>query len=250
MKYRLPALDGHAHIAPDVTPAQARLLGDSYTFAVTRSLSEAEHVRDHPARTIMWGIGTHPGVGAARQSYDEKKFARLLPSFGLVGEIGLDKRGGDASRQTEILSSILKVCTDEPVLLSVHSSGRPQEILDLLYRFPQRGTILHWWTSDGSELDAAVQSGSYFSVNSAMPENVLRRIPQDRLITETDFPARRVGARRPGDTSAIESQLADILGLTEDVVRQRVWANLQQLVNQSGASERLPEALSEKLSSI
>lgn len=250
MSNRLPALDGHAHIAPDVTPAQARLLGDSYTFAVTRSLAEAEHVRSHPARKIMWGLGIHPGVGAARQAYDERQFAMMLPAFGLVGEVGLDKRGGDPSRQTEILSSVLKVCSDEPVLLSVHSFGRTQEVIDLLYRFPQRGVMLHWWTSEGSDLDAAIGSDCYFSVNSAMSENVLRRIPPDRLITETDFPARKVGAQRPGDTSGIEKKLADIRGLTTNIVRQRMWTNLQKLVKQSGAMDRIPEHLSERLSAV
>src|SRR5690606_16037122 len=66
----LPALDAHAHIAPDVTPAQIAALGQSVVFAMTRSLHEARQVKNRRDSTLVWGIGVHPGVAAAREAWD------------------------------------------------------------------------------------------------------------------------------------------------------------------------------------
>lgn len=240
MKPVLPSLDTHAHIAPDISPVQAQQLGHSFTFAMTRSLDEASHVRGHPSRAMLWGLGSHPGSKKARDDYEEKRFSELLHSFALVGEVGLDKRGGDPKRQREIFRSMLRVCSDEPVLLSIHSSGRSSEVLELLAESHQRGPILHWWSSEGSELAAAIDLGCYFSVNTAMDIAILRQIPPDRLLTETDFPARTVRASKPGDIGGIESLLSDILDLPTELVRHKMWSNLRDLARNSGAMDRLP----------
>src|SRR5699024_12477646 len=84
----LPALDAHAHIAPDVTPAQIAALGQSVVFAMTRSLDEARQVRNRRDPALVWGVGVHPGVAAERAAWDSKEFTDLLGSFALVGEIG------------------------------------------------------------------------------------------------------------------------------------------------------------------
>lgn len=93
----LPALDAHAHIAPDVTSKQIAALGQSVTFAMTRSLQEARQVKSRRDPALVWGIGVHPGVAAARDGWNAKQLTELLDSFALVGEIGLDRRGGDGS---------------------------------------------------------------------------------------------------------------------------------------------------------
>ncbi len=57
----LPRLDCHAHIAPDVTPAQVAALGGAIVFAVTRSPAEAAAAARRRDDTIIWGYGAHPG---------------------------------------------------------------------------------------------------------------------------------------------------------------------------------------------
>lgn len=245
-----PALDTHAHLAPDVTPAQVRALGPCHVFAVTRSLEEAAHVERHPAPSLTWGLGVHPGVATARDSYERRRFAALLPSFALVGEVGLDGRAGHREQQVAILRSVLQLCTGQPVLISVHSAGRSNEVLDLLADSPHPGTILHWWNAAGSALDAAIASDAYFSVNAAMSSMVLANIPLDRVLTETDFPARGTGSRRPGDTRRIEEQLAALHQMTVGEVRHRVWVNLRRLAVRAAVLDRLGDSLADLLLSI
>ena len=50
----LPALDCHAHIAPDLTTQQPSSLGQAHAFAMTRSLAEATAVAQRDDKSLTW----------------------------------------------------------------------------------------------------------------------------------------------------------------------------------------------------
>lgn len=241
----LPALDAHAHIAPDVTPAQIAALGQSVVFAMTRSLHEARQVKNRRDSTFVWGIGVHPGVASAREAWDRKQFTHLLASFALVGEIGLDRRGGDMARQRTIFNEVLSIVRSEPVLVSVHSSGAATEVVEHLRDANMRGAILHWFNGDVTDIRRAIEADAYFSINAAMTEDQIRLLPRERILCETDFPARKVRARRPADVQSAETLLSQVWNRTPEEVRAQTWWNLRTLSEQSGAIERLPEIVAD-----
>lgn len=246
---RLPTLDCHAHIAPDVTHSQLATLGHTHIFAVTRSLSEAQQVAERRDPGLTWGIGVHPGVAAARESYSPEVFRQLLPWFALVGEVGLDRRGARAE-QERILADILDACVDQPVLISIHSTGRTRDVIELVKRRPHPGVILHWFLGTPDELTQAVGLGAYFSVNNAMGEELLAAIPHDRVLPETDFPARQVRARIPGETRSLEKRLASAWQVSDEESRYQLWANLKHLTITSGAIETVSDSLADTLLSV
>lgn len=243
----LPALDAHAHIAPDVTTSQIAALGDAVVFAMTRSLSEASQVESRRDSSLVWGVGVHPALATARAAWDPEWFKDLLGSFALVGEIGLDRRGGDLARQRSILQEVLTIVRSEPVLVSVHSSGAPTEIVRHLHDTKVRGAILHWFNGDHADVQRAIDTGAYFSVNAAMPQEQIRKLPRDRVLCETDFPTRGVRARRPADLDSIEHLLSQSWEMSPQEVRAATWWNLRTLSESSGAIERLPEQVAETL---
>ncbi len=59
-----------------------------------------------------------------------------------MGEIGLDRRGA-AEPQRDALRAILHPCQGQPVLLSLHSTGRTRQLLDVLRENPHPGAVLH-----------------------------------------------------------------------------------------------------------
>jgi TatD DNase family protein len=242
-----PALDCHAHVAADVTPAQVRALGGAYVFAVTRALAEANQVRQRHDANLFWGLGVHPGLAVARAAWDPKWFAALLPDFALVGEIGLDRRVGDLPSQRVILREILRQCSDQQVLLSIHSTGVTAEVIDLLLEYPHPGAILHWFLGTSDEIKAATQAGAYFSVNSGMSPTALAAIPDDRILPETDYPARRTRAKGPADVTAVERSISEVWGVTPDETRTRLWRNLRELAIAARVLDRLPDALGDVL---
>lgn len=242
VSHDLPALDTHAHIATDVTSAQAKRLGSAVVFAVTRSLSEAASVPHGCYPNLVWGLGVHPADRQAQTRFDPERLDRLIPRFALIGEIGLDRRAGSLPQQVEIFEDILRRIADAPVMSSIHSSGALDAVVDLLESTPVRGPILHWFNGSPQQLERAVAAGAWFSVNAAMRSETLSSLPRDHVLTETDFPyTRRAGAARPGDTATIESRLADLWGHPVSAVRERIWQNLQSLVEKCGVHDRLPK---------
>ena len=241
----LPPLDCHAHVAPDVTPRQVAELEGAQVFAVTRSLAEAARVADRRDVGLVWGLGVHPGDGAARSAFDLATLGGLLDRFVLIGEIGVDRHGGDVARQQQILDEILGSLQGRAVLVSLHSTGAIDEVLEAVSQRPSGGAILHWFTGNSSQVERAAALGCYFSVNAAMSDEQLARLPPDRILPETDFPSsrRRTGARRPGDLLAIETRLEMVWSGTEVSVRRQFYRNLRELTITSRAIERLPEVL-------
>ena len=246
---RLPTLDCHAHIAPDVTHSQLATLGHSHVFAVTRSLSEARLVMNRDDRGLTWGIGVHPAVATARAEYNPEVFRQLLPQFALVGEVGLDRRG-TRDEQERILGDVLGACDGKSVMISIHSTGRTREVLDLVKQRPHPGVILHWFLGTSSELTEAVRLGTYFSVNSAMGDALLTAMPRDRVLPETDFPARQVRARTPGETTALAKRLAALWRISDQETRRQLWTNLNRLAVASGAIDVVSESLADTLLTV
>lgn len=248
----LPPLDCHAHLAPDVTKEQIRALGGAVVFAVTRSLAEAELVVGRSDETLVWGCGVHPGVAKARQAFDEDRMRALIGNFALVGEVGLDRRAGHLDDQLRVFEAVLRAASASPVLVSVHSAGCTTQVVDMAERFPRSGLILHWFLGDPGEVHRATRAGCYFSANAAMSDDVLRRIPADRMLPETDFPstARRGGGRVPGDTSRLEHRVAAIQGEAVEALRWRWYRNLRTLALDSGAIDRIPETLADRLIAV
>lgn len=240
----LPSLDTHAHIAADVTQPQVSALGNAVVLAMTRSVKEGQYaIRPGGATspTLIWGLGTHPGVPRSIESFSAAAFTSALDSFVLVGEVGLDRRG-NLEAQAAALNNVLCACQDKPVLISVHSTGRTKAVLDLVEANPHAGLILHWFNGSAREVNRAAGLGCYFSVNAAMTDDQLELLPPERILTETDFPSstKRTHASKPGDVAEIESRL-DALQRTS--ARQLVWANFGRLAHASGVAERLPESV-------
>ncbi|OUS91937.1 TatD family hydrolase [Rhodococcus sp. NCIMB 12038] len=250
MTRELPPLDCHAHIAPDVTPTQVRALEPAWVFAVTRSLAESSYVATRQDLNLIWGVGCHPASASARNTFDETEFRRLLPNFAFIGEIGLDRRAGAMADQKKILRTILGAAQEEPLLLSVHSAGATSAVVNELADNPHPGIILHWFRGTTNDLSRAAPFDPFFSVNAAMTDVELGALDPARVLTETDFPARRTSARRPGQIAPIERKLATIWGRNVYEVRFQVWTNLRVLTARAGVLDKLPDALADQLLEI
>lgn len=242
----LPPLDCHAHVAVTVTDRQLARLEPAFVFSMTREPAEAREAPVHRGTRILWGCGAHPGYVGGGGEVDIDEFKRMAGRFAVVGEIGLDRRSGNLHRQIEVFESILSSIRDEPVLVSVHSAGCSAQVVQSIERNPPPGMILHWFTGTPSEVQELLSLGSYFSVNSAMRRDLLKMLPIDRVLPETDYPAaRNRTGRRPGDTGGVESLLSEIYGMDATDIRRHFYRNLRRIAKVSGALDRFPRLLAE-----
>ncbi len=247
----LPPLDCHAHIAPDVTAPQIGALNGAIIFAMTRSPAEADAAARRNDPSILWGYGAHPGIPSAVAAVTEDNLRRAVEQHVVIGEIGLDRKSALAP-QLAALDLILDTCAEQPLLLSLHSTGRTSELLDALTHRPHPGAILHWFNGTREDIDRATALGCYFSVNAAMTDERLTCIPQDRLLPETDFPSSRrtTRARTPGDITYLERRMSALLDQPVPTIRERWYRNLATLVNHTGVAARLPSTIGDLLKGL
>lgn len=242
-----PPLDTHAHVDVAI-PAMDLLELRAVVFAASRSLAESRQaiMRQPKDLLTVWGLGVHPGVKTALDSFDPDEFSALLDRTAYVGEVGLGgKVKSRLTQQRTLLSSVLTMLQERPRMTSIHSYGATKELVEELERTPIKGAVLHWWQGDSATTERAVELGAYFSVNAACLRRgeALDAIPLDRLLLETDHPDGNRASpppRRPGHVSDVEAALADRYGLTSAALRERTWRNLKRLVDDAGCDHLLP----------
>lgn len=114
-------------------------------------------------------------------------------------------------------------------------------MLDILNEHESRPVVFHWYSGPLSVLDEAIASGHYFSINPAMLKSdsglkILKRIPRQRLLTETDGPYVKVARRMacPWDIAAVEASLSQIWSISAEEVRQTVWHTFRRMLAEAG----------------
>lgn len=97
---------------------------------------------------------------------------------------------------------------------------------------------MHWFTGSKTDVRRAVDRGCYFSVNegmlaSATGMRVMREIPIDRVLTETDGPflARGDAPIQPGDVGRAVEMIASFTGWSVEDARSQILSNLKRLLD-------------------
>jgi TatD DNase family protein len=245
---RLPPIDLHAHIDPNIAASDLAELG-SLTFAATRSLDEAEKALGRSDPWTIWGVGCHPGLVGVQKAFDPVRFAELVLKTSYVSEVGLDgKSRVPLHVQQRTFNSILSTLQANPRITSIHSHAATEMVLNCLAARPVCGAVLHWWLGSEDETRRAVELGCFFSVNAAMLKrpDLLCLLPLDRVFAETDHPfGDRSGGRgrRPGNIDNVEVHLAGLYGIDQDEVRRVMWRNLADLTRLTRCGVLLPRTV-------
>jgi TatD DNase family protein len=242
---RIPSIDMHAHIEPDISVDDLLGLG-ALVFAATRSLDEAERVLKRSDLWTVWGVGCHPGLIGAQKAFDRDRFAQLITSTSYVSEVGLDgKSRVPREMQRRTFDAILSVLQGNSRLASIHSFAATEEVLQCLAARPIQGAVLHWWQGSEEQTKRAIELGCYFSVNATMVSHagLLATLPLNRVLAETDHPfGDKSGGRgrRPGRVEIVERALARVHGVQDDEVCKLIWRNFSWLVRSTKCGSLLP----------
>lgn len=238
-------LDSHAHIQPAIDPRDLRDL-DACVVALTRTLDEYERVAGRRDHATVWGLGVHPGLPEAYESFQVARFLELLNGAQVVGEIGLDGQSKvPMGTQRRTLDAILAALAERPRLASLHSARATGAVLEAIEAKHSQGLVLHWWRGTQAETRRALDLGCYFSVNTAEVLNpkAIDLLPPDRVLTETDHPFgdhRQSPPRRPGRVGDVEAALAMRWGFDVNGVRRQIWANFCRLATNTATAAGLP----------
>jgi TatD DNase family protein len=240
-------VDFHCHL--DLYPDHVAAVKDAeaagvFTLTVTTTPRAWPRNYELAKRTkhVRAALGLHPQLIAERENEIEM-WERYLSETRYVGEVGLDAgprffKSLDA--QKRVFKRVLQCCAQAGnKILTVHSIRSAKAVLDLVEAHlpPERGkVVLHWFTGTKSEAKRALELGCYFSINAAMLNNPLhvpmvRDIPLEKLLTETDGPFTKIDGRpsKPPDVSLVVEQLAPLHQTSPQAIATTLLANLHTL---------------------
>lgn len=239
------SFDTHCHL--DLYPDPHAIVREAertqtYVVAVTNtpSVFQATQQLIGSSRFVRPALGLHPELAVERQG-ELPLFQQLLPQTRYVGEVGLDFVSSDKQvrlTQQRVFSQILEwshLAGDK--ILTIHSRRAEKEVVEAIGTNFRGAAILHWYSGSLAVVEQALTNGLYFSINSAMTRSkrfpdLLRLIPIDRLLTETDGPFMQIGQRAalPADVAQVVSTLAAMRQSTPEEVSKLLFANLRKLL--------------------
>ena len=141
-------------------------------------------------------FGIHP-CKAAEYKGELQDLIPYIEESELIGEIGLDffwiEDKGTYEAQRRIFNFILEESIKRNKVISIHTKGAEEEIYNILNSYNYSKVIIHWYSGDITTLEKFIELGCYFTVSvdvgySKLTEEILSRIPIDRLLVETDGP--------------------------------------------------------------
>jgi len=150
---------------------------------------------------IYGAIGIHPHNSTDYNDSTEKNIRRYAKHKKIVayGEIGLDffKNHSPRDRQIDAFKKqlILAKSLDLPVV--IHSRHAKEETLEILQEIHQGNTpgVIHCYSYDYYTAKKLLDMGFYISIpgtitykNAQKAEEVVKNVPIDRLLAETDAP--------------------------------------------------------------
>jgi TatD DNase family protein len=193
---------------------------------------------------IRTALGLHPQI--AHERFREiPLFEALLPETRYVGEVGLDGSSEfrqHAAIQLRCFEQILKATQRAGGrIMTIHSRGAADEVLDALERNGDAGTpVLHWFSGTKRQLIRAIDMGCWFSVGPAMLRGqkgtgMLDLIPKDRVVTETDGPFATAQGRALEPAEVLDAILACAAAWKTEAVaaEAQLMYNFRRLVSSS-----------------
>lgn len=193
--------DTHFHL--DLCPKPEEMIAQIeeakiYTIAVTNAPSVFFYTQKvtSDSKYVRAALGLHPELAAQRKNEIEQ-FTKLISETKYIGEIGLDnqnKSKDDYSIQKEVFQKILTACADKKEkILTVHSRRASTDVISMIgNNFPGK-VILHWYSGSKKDVEVALKYGFYFSINYPMLNSrngneIIKRVPLERILIETDGP--------------------------------------------------------------
>ncbi len=250
-------VDSHCHLdfpeyegkVEDVL-ARARAAGVGVCVSIGTELKRFPGVKAvAEAHANVWcSVGVHPHEAEKELLDDEAALVAEAahPKVVAIGETGLDyyyEHSPRAPQQENFRSHIAAARrTGLPVI--VHTRDADDDTIDILREEMAKGAftgLIHCFTGTQKLADAALELGLYISVsgiatfkNSTPLRDVIKSVPLDRLLVETDAPylapvPHRGKTNEPSFVVHTAAMLAELKGVSEKELAAATTANFFRL---------------------
>ncbi len=142
-------------------------------------------------------VGLHPENVDEYENFDFIYELVKNPKVVAVGEIGLDYHwGGDKERQKELFIKQIEIANELGKPVVIHSRDADMDMLEILKSHKiENGFVMHCFSSSVEILKEVLKLGAYVSIagpvtfkNARSLVEVVKLVPEDKLLIETDAP--------------------------------------------------------------
>ena len=204
-------VDSHCHLDfPDFKDElddvirRAELAGVGHMVTICTRIRKFDQVKAiaEAHDNIFCSVGTHPHNAHEELDFSAEDIAKLAehPKCVAIGEAGLDYFYDNAPReaQAEGLRTHIKAARMTGLPLVIHSRDADEDMIAILSEGMEEGAypaLLHCFSSGRDLAMRAVEMGLYVSLSGILTfkrsqdiRDIVKDIPLDRLLVETDAP--------------------------------------------------------------
>lgn len=248
-------VDSHCHLdrlkqSPqqlDDTLAFARQRGVEHFLCVAVSVNDFDAMAAtvSPYEDVSVSCGVHPLHQDEACPIDELRAKAADPKVIAIGETGLDYYYSADTQEIQRQSFVdhIKVANELSKPLIIHTRDAKEDTLNLLKTHKDDSTIgvLHCFTETLDMAQAAIEMGFYISISGIVTfhsadalREVVKAIPLDRLLIETDSPwlapvPHRGKQNQPGYVVEVAEFIAQLKGVTVDELARITTDNFYRL---------------------
>ena len=249
-------IDTHCHLdkldsTPEEAIIEAKLAG--VQRMVTVSVDEpsldfvSRMVQQFPE--VYGSVGFHPHDAAELTEDLEQKIRKLAleeKKLIAIGETGLDYHYmySSAEVQQQVFRKQLQVAVELNLPVIMHSREAEKDTLNILQEIPVPSLgVAHSFTSSFEMAKTLIEMGWYIGINGIVTfknaedlREVVSWLPLDRLLLETDSPFLaptpfRGKPNKPAHIPAIATFIAELRGISLELLSEQTSANAQRLFN-------------------
>ena len=250
---RTPLTDSHCHLDRlsgdlEETLARADEAGVGWFLCVSINMENVERVIEIAGRhpSVYATVGVHPNEREGREP-DLEELASLAerPKVVAIGETGLDyfHGKGDLEWQRERFRRHIAAAKITGKPLIVHMRDAAADTLSLLReeKADEVGGVMHCFTGDWQTAVSAMELGFHISFSGIITfrnadplRAVAARVPEDRLLIETDSPylapvPYRGKPNQPAYVRRVAECLAELRGSSLEQIAEKTTANFHHL---------------------
>ena len=198
-------IDTHCHLNREYDDDVDALIKRANDVDVNALVCATSNIKDFlPAikiaethKNIFVTIGVHPDFVPTNPYEVLTEEILNNPLVVGIGEIGLDYHYNPQTRpqQIELFEQEIEIANKHKLPIAIHTRDAENDTIDVLKKYPGVYGVMHCFTSNWELAKYALDCGFYFSAsgiltfkNSESIRETFSKIPNDRIVIETDSP--------------------------------------------------------------
>ena len=246
-------LDSHCHINDSAFDEDIdNVLNNMVNNNVTKAMIISSYIDDYykglkienPNISFKHSLGIYPGDVDDVDDELFNKFAQIYEDDNVdaIGEIGLDYHWNkeNKDKQIDIFSRQVEIAKQLNKPIIVHSRDAIQDTYSVLRNNVVRG-VIHCYSDSAQMAKNFVKLGYYISIsgtvtwkNAREPLEVIKTVPLDRLLIETDCPyltpePNRGKRNEPSNVIYTGQKICEELGISQELFKMQINDNYHRL---------------------